>query len=99
MCRGSGSGVELAGWRLRVLAVDGPGALRELAQYIVGPAEIASLLHVDSNTINAWKARDVDFPQPIRRLKHIVLWDEREVLEWARRTGRYPPRGLIGSGQ
>jgi predicted DNA-binding transcriptional regulator AlpA len=73
------------------------GGLADLARFIVGPAEIAALLHVDSNTINAWKARDVDFPQPIRRLRHIVLWDEREVLEWARRTGRYPPRTSGGA--
>lgn len=64
--------------------------LRRLAEHIVGPAEIADLLGVHANTINAWKARDLDFPAPIRRLRGIDLWDRREVLAWAERTGRYP---------
>lgn len=67
-----------------------PGDLRRLAEHIVGPAEIADLLGVHANTINAWKVRDLDFPAPIRRLRGIDLWDRREVLAWARRTGRYP---------
>lgn len=50
------------------------------------------LLGVHANTINAWKARDLDFPAPIRRLRGIDLWDDREVVEWATRTGRNPPR-------
>lgn len=67
-----------------------PGDLRRLAEHIVGPAEIADLLGVHANTINAWKVRDLDFPAPIRRLRGIDLWDRREVLAWAERTGRYP---------
>lgn len=55
---------------------------------------IAVVLHVHTNTINAGKARDLDFPTPIRRLRGIDLWDLREVLEWATRTGRYPPSDL-----
>ena len=69
-----------------------PEDLRALADHIVGPAEIAELLGVHANTINAWKGRDVDFPPPIRRLRGIDLWDDREVLAWGRRTGRYPRR-------
>jgi hypothetical protein len=67
-----------------------PEDLRRLAEHIVGPAEIADLLGVHANTINQWKARDLDFPMPIRRLRGIDLWDRREVLVWAKRTGRYP---------
>jgi hypothetical protein len=67
-----------------------PEDLRQLAEHIVGPSEIADLLGVHANTINQWKARDLDFPTPIRRLRGIDLWDKRDVLAWARRTGRYP---------
>jgi hypothetical protein len=74
-----------------------PGDLRRLADHIVGPAEIADLLGVHANTINAWKVRDLGFPTPIRRLRGIDLWDRREVLAWAERTGRYP-RSEPGDG-
>jgi hypothetical protein len=75
------------------------GDLRRLAKHIVGPAEIADLLGVHANTINAWKVRDVDFPTPIRRLRGIDLWDRRDVLAWAERTGRYPRSGPREAGR
>lgn len=67
---------------------EGSETLRDLAANLVGPAEIASALGVDANTINVWKARHPDFPSPVRRLKSTDLWDIREVREWAERTGR-----------
>lgn len=72
--------------------MDSEPSLRSLAQYVVGPAEIAELLGVHPNTVNTWKARGIELPAPIRHLRGIDLWDEREVLAWAERTGRYPPR-------
>ncbi len=66
--------------------------LRELAEFLVGAAEIAELLEVHPNTINAWKVRDVDFPEPLRKLRGLDLWDRREIIDWAQRTNRYPPR-------
>ncbi len=62
----------------------------EEAEFIVGAAEIAELLHVDTNTIHQWKLRHADFPKPIRVLTGANLWDVRDVEEWARRTGRWP---------
>ncbi len=67
---------------------DGNENLRSLAAHLAGPAEIASSLGVDANTVNVWKVRHPDFPAPVRRLKSADLWDIREVREWARRTGR-----------
>ncbi|GEC22874.1 hypothetical protein PHY01_51570 [Pseudonocardia hydrocarbonoxydans] len=64
--------------------------LRALAVHLVGPAEIGELLGVDANTINVWKARRVQFPVPVRRLRSGDIWDKREVIAWARATGRYP---------
>jgi hypothetical protein len=63
--------------------------LRSLAAHLVGPAEIADLLKIEANTINVWKTRHADFPAPVRRLKTGDVWDAREVLAWATRTGRY----------
>lgn len=51
----------------------------------------SGLLHVEANTINVWKVRHQDFPGPFRRLKSGDVWDVRDVIDWARRTGRYPP--------
>jgi hypothetical protein len=65
--------------------------LRALAAHLVGPAEIASILNIEANTINAWKKRHPDFPVPVRRLKTGDVWDDREVLAWAKKTGRYEP--------
>jgi hypothetical protein len=65
--------------------------LRALAAHLVGPAEIASILKIEANTINAWKKRYPDFPAPVRRLKTGDVWDDREVLAWAKKTGRYDP--------
>lgn len=76
--------------------MDEQPTLREMAGFLVGAAEIAELLRVHPNTINAWKVRDLDFPLPIRRLRGLDIWDQREVLAWARRTNRYPPRERAG---
>lgn len=64
--------------------------LRALAEHLVGPAEIGELLGVDSNTVNVWKVRHPQFPQPVRRLRSGDIWDRREIIAWATATGRYP---------
>jgi predicted DNA-binding transcriptional regulator AlpA len=62
----------------------------EGAEHLAGPAEIAEALGVDANTVNQWKVRYTDFPRPVRILKAGSVWDLRDVLEWAQRTGRNP---------
>lgn len=64
--------------------------LRALAEHLVGPAEIGELLGVDPNTVNVWKVRHAQFPQPVRRLRSGDIWDRREIIAWATATGRYP---------
>lgn len=64
--------------------------LRALAEHLVGPAEIGELLGVDPNTVNVWKVRHAQFPPPVRRLRSGDIWDRREIIAWARVTGRYP---------
>jgi hypothetical protein len=66
--------------------------LRALAVHLVGPAEIAARLNIDANTVNVWKVRHADFPRPVRKLRLGEIWDLREVVVWAERTGRLPSR-------
>jgi len=56
--------------------------------YLAGPAEIAQVLGVDANTINAWKRRSIGFPAPLVHLKSSAIWDVRQVIAWADATGR-----------
>lgn len=72
---------------------DGDPELRALAIYLVGPAEIGELLSVDANTVNVWKTRHRDFPAPVRRLRSGDIWDKREIIAWARATGRLADNG------
>ncbi|MGV9661392.1 hypothetical protein ACWDR5_31165 [Streptomyces koyangensis] len=58
------------------------------AKYLAGAAEISDVLAADSNTINQWKRRYPDFPTPVVVLSGRPLWDIREIMSWARRTGR-----------
>ncbi|WP_411081616.1 hypothetical protein [Streptomyces sp. cmx-18-6] len=58
------------------------------AKYLAGAAEISEVLGADSNTINQWKRRYPDFPTQVVVLSGRPLWDIREVITWARRTGR-----------
>lgn len=82
------------------MAADANDDLRGLAQHLVGPAEIGSLLSVEANTINVWKVRHADFPSPVRRLKSGDLWDVREVHSWAVATGRkWSDAGASGDGR
>jgi hypothetical protein len=56
---------------------------------LVGTPEIAERLDIEHhNTINTWRRRHPDFPEPVLRLRNVALWLWPEVEAWARRTGR-----------
>ncbi|MGJ0121734.1 hypothetical protein ACQ7HM_21235 [Williamsia sp. MIQD14] len=67
---------------------EGDDSLRELAKFLVGPAEIAVALGIEANTVNVWKTRHSLFPKPVKRLRAGDLWDIREIEAWAESTGR-----------
>lgn len=69
--------------------------LRAVAEFLVGPAEIGTLLSVDANTVNVWKTRHKNFPTPVRRLRSGDIWDRREIIAWATATGRYSGAGEV----
>lgn len=58
------------------------------AEFLAGPAEIGHVLGVAANTVNAWRRRDNGFPAPLVQLRSGAIWDIREVIAWADRSGR-----------
>jgi transposase-like protein len=56
---------------------------------LVGTAEIAEKLGLaHPETVHNWRIRYADFPQPIARLSHTLVWAWSDVQSWARNTGR-----------
>lgn len=61
------------------------------ARFLAGPAEIATVLGVQANTVNVWQRRGVKgqaFPEPVIKLAGCNVWDIRDVIAWADKTGR-----------
>jgi hypothetical protein len=54
----------------------------------VGVLEIAEALDVRSDTVNKWRDRHGDFPEPRWFVSGFPAWNLSDVLTWARRTGR-----------
>ena len=59
---------------------------------LVGTAEIASMLGVTRQRVNAIVATHDDFPKPIAELAAGRIWDRADVEAWAARHGREIPR-------
>ena len=57
-------------------------------EFLAGAAEVAGVLGVAANTVNAWRRRPNGFPPPITQLAHGAIWDIREVIAWADSSGR-----------
>ena len=57
---------------------------------LVGAFEIARRLGVARpQVIHEWRRRYSNFPRPVAALKTALIWDWREVNEWAKSTGRH----------
>lgn len=55
---------------------------------LVGVAEIAQRIGVEVGTVQSWRRRHDDFPEPIARLSAGLVWAWPDVDDWARATGR-----------
>jgi predicted DNA-binding transcriptional regulator AlpA len=56
---------------------------------LVGAHEIAHRLGVARpQVVHEWRRRHQDFPSPVATLKTALIWDWREVEQWARDSGR-----------
>jgi hypothetical protein len=58
----------------------------------VDATEIAALLGLSHrNSVSTYRARYDDFPAPVVEKGRCLLWRRRDVITWARKTGRGPP--------
>lgn len=58
---------------------------------LVGTPEIADMLDVAYiETVNSWRRRYPDFPEPVVKLRRVTLWLRSDIEAWARSTGRLP---------
>lgn len=59
-----------------------------VTHHLVGVAEIAEMLDITRQRVDAIVRTHDDFPQPQAELKAGRVWLRSEVEAWARRTGR-----------
>jgi predicted DNA-binding transcriptional regulator AlpA len=57
---------------------------------LVGVAEIAEMLGVTRQRVNAIVQSHSDFPKPVAELSAGRIWLRKDVETWARQTGRRP---------
>jgi hypothetical protein len=56
----------------------------------VGAVEIAARLGVARQTVDMWRQRDIDFPEPTWTVGGRPAWNWPIVAAWATETGRVP---------
>lgn len=57
---------------------------------LVGGLDIANALGVTTSAVANWAIRFDDYPDPILVVGLRPVWDIREIIQWANRTGRAP---------
>jgi hypothetical protein len=61
-----------------------------MAVDLVGVAEIAAMLGLTRQRVNAIVQTHSDFPKPVAELSAGRIWFRKDIEAWARRTGRRP---------
>jgi hypothetical protein len=56
----------------------------------VGVVEIAERLRVTRKAVDAWRIRDLGFPEPSWTVGGRPAWEWEDVETWARETRRLP---------
>jgi predicted DNA-binding transcriptional regulator AlpA len=59
-----------------------------MTHHLVGVAEIAELLGISRQRVNAIVKTHEDFPRPEVELAAGRIWKREDVERWARKTGR-----------
>jgi hypothetical protein len=59
-----------------------------MAEVLVGAKEVALLLGVTRQRVNKIVHTHTEFPCPIGKLAAGRVWNRKDVIEWAKRTGR-----------
>jgi predicted DNA-binding transcriptional regulator AlpA len=57
----------------------------------VGAVEIAARLGVKRRTVDAWRQRDIDFPEPLWQVGGRPAWNWDTIERWAATHGRSTP--------
>lgn len=55
---------------------------------LVGATEIALRADVKLDTVDKWRRRHEDFPEPIADLAAGAVWAWKDIEKWLRQTGR-----------
>jgi predicted DNA-binding transcriptional regulator AlpA len=56
---------------------------------LVSAAEIAERLGVGKSTVvHDWRYRDLGFPEAVKMIGQVGIWDWTDVEKWAMATGR-----------
>src|SRR5437763_16110846 len=54
---------------------------------LLGLAEIATLFGVTKQVVGNWRARRIDFPDPIAKLRSGPVWQKADIVAWAEAEG------------
>jgi predicted DNA-binding transcriptional regulator AlpA len=70
-----------------ILTIDN-STIPRMRQILVGAKEVADLLGVSRQRVNKIAQTHSEFPAPLGILAGGRIWSQRDILQWARRTGR-----------
>lgn len=62
----------------------------------VSPLDIAKRLEVKKDTVNKWRSRHKDFPEPAFHINSVPVYDWEEVKEWSVRTNHPRKKKSMG---
>lgn len=61
---------------------------------LVSPKEVAELFGVKRSTVYMWRYYDI-LPEPEQVAARVPLWKERDIIRWAKKTGRMDTNGKV----
>ena len=64
---------------------------------LVGVAEVAEMLGVSRQRVHAIAQSQAAFPKPVADLSAGKIWLRRDIIAWAKSSGRGPQRRLTNS--
>jgi predicted DNA-binding transcriptional regulator AlpA len=59
-----------------------------MADVLVGAKEVAEMLGISRQRVNKIAQTDSDFPQAVGTLAAGRIWREKDIVGWAKRSGR-----------
>jgi prophage regulatory protein len=59
-----------------------------MAEDLVGAQEVASMLGITRQRVNAIVRSHDEFPEPVSQLAAGRVWRRKDIIKWADKTGR-----------